>query len=220
MRHAFECAATLLLVVAACSNGPQYGESAYSVTGTDGGGSDGSEYGGTSTETETTTTTTGETEGSGSTTTADEEEDAEYAPPEEKPHSTIEISYDDGHPDSLLSTPPSVTQFCSIPKEVLADTPIYPGDPVMTHCKIWTTTSGEPPTSISIHLYCGNGPGASYEYFDCYDNVSLVPPKQTTSGSISYGLGKGKELPAATCQAYIARALSICEVTGKQAGQE
>ena len=177
MKKTFTCTASLLVAVAACSNGPSYSQGSYLV-----------EYG---------------------------EPTMDAAAPAEKPYSRIEISYDDGHPDSLLKTPPSVQQRCWIPKEILADTPIYNGDPVMTHCDISTTTSGEPPTSISINLYCGNGPGAAYDYFTCGDTISLVPPKQTTTGFISYGSGKTKDLDAATCQAYIARALSICEVTGK-----
>jgi hypothetical protein len=137
------------------------------------------------------------------------------APP--PPSSEIEVSYDDGHPGSLLTSPPSVSQRCWIPKAVLIDKPIYEGDPKMTACDITTTAVGEPPTSITVRLYCGNGPGAAYDYFTCSQTIALVPPKTSSDGFFSYGVsGKVKDLDDKTCAAYITRALSICEVTGKQ----
>ena len=129
--------------------------------------------------------------------------------------STITMRVEEARTDSILTSPTKAFSHCHIPTAVLTDLPIYKGDPAMVQCDLHTVISGDPPTSITIELACDDGTDGwdTRVKMACKQKVTLAPPGMTSSGSFYYGR-KDIALTAKACDAYLARALSICETTG------
>ena len=137
------------------------------------------------------------------------------APTTTKAKSTITMRVEEARTDSILKTPAKTFNHCQIPREVLKDLPLYEGEPAMVKCDLRTTITGEPPTSIAIELECDDGTDGwdTRVRMACAQRVSLLELGATSSGSFSYGR-KDVALTSKACDAYIARAMSICETTG------